>query len=404
MSFLSQRTVTLGIGGGIAVFRVCELARLLMKRGATVRVVMTPNAQRFVTPLTFQALTGSPVLTDLFDPGQGSVYGHLVAGRGSDLFVVAPATADLLARVRAGMADDAVTTSALACRCPILLAPAMNTAMWENRLTQENLRALLSDPRFSVVGPSWGSLADGEVGAGRLAEPYEIAEAAELALAPKDLSGWKVLVTAGPTREHLDPVRFLSNPSTGRMGFCVARAARQRGASVILVTGPTELAAPAGVELVRVVGAQQMADAALRRLDGLDLFVAAAAVADQRPAERARHKTKKSEGEERLVLVRTPDLLAEAAGAALSPRPVFVGFAAETERVVENARDKLVRKGLDLVCANDVTEPGAGYAAETNRLTLIDRDGGVEQMDPCTKEVAAHRILDRARALRRPRS
>lgn len=407
MGILTDRTVALGVGAGIAAYRACELARLLMKRGAHVRAAMTPNARQFVTPLTFQALTGHPVLTDLFDPAQDATFGHLALARAADLFVVAPATADLIARIRCGFADDPLTTALLASRCKVLLAPAMNTAMWENRQTQENLRALLADGRFFTVGPGVGTLADGDVGAGRLSEPWEIADAAEALLAPKDLSGWRVVVTAGPTREHLDPVRFLSNPSSGRMGYAVARAAAMRGARVLLVSGPTELPAPAGVEIARVTSAEEMAAAVLPEVPSCQLFVAAAAVADQRPKERASQKVKKREGEETMSLVRTPDVLlaASASAPAQGPRPILVGFAAETENLLANAREKLARKKLDLVAANDVSEAGGGFASASNRLALIDRQGQVVQLDRMSKEDAAHALLDRAVALREgPRS
>lgn len=400
MGYLEKKTVVLGVGGGIAVYRVCDLARQLMKRGAEVRAVMTAHAREFVTPLTFQALTGHPVLTDLFDLHQDATFGHLSAGRAADLFLVAPATANLLARIRAGMADDAVTTSLLAARCPVLLAPAMNTAMWDNPLTQENVKALLADPRYRVVGPVYGVLAEKLVGMGRLAEPPDIVDAAEELLAPKDLAGWQVVVTAGPTREHLDPVRFLSNPSSGRMGFAIARAAAMRGAKVTLVSGPTELPAPAGVQLVRVTSAEEMAAAVLPRVKDARLVVAAAAVADQRPDERSPQKVKKSEGPQTLTLVRTPDILATAAALpAAGPRPIFVGFAAETERVVENAKEKLARKGLDLIAANDVAAPDGGFGTETNRLTLIDRTGRSLELPSLTKADAAHALLDRVLSL-----
>lgn len=402
MGSLDKKTIVLGVGGGIAVYRVCELARLLMKRGATVRVAMTKNALEFVTSLTFQALTGNPVLTDLFDLKQDATFGHLVTGKLADLFVVAPATANLIARIRAGMADDAVTTSLLAARCPVLLAPAMNTGMWENPLTQQNVKALLEDARYSVVGPAEGMLAEGTVGMGRLSEPPDIVEAAEAALSPKDLAGWRVVVTAGPTREHLDPVRFVSNPSSGRMGFAIARAAAHRGAKVRLVSGPCELPAPHGVEIVRVTSANEMAEATLPAVRGAQLLVAAAAVADQRPQARAPHKVKKQDGPETVVLVRTQDILATAvAQAPAKGRPLFVGFAAETERVVENAREKLTRKGLDLVAANDVSEEGSGFATGTNRLILIDRTGKEHELARMTKDDAALALLDRAVTLRR---
>jgi phosphopantothenoylcysteine decarboxylase/phosphopantothenate--cysteine ligase len=401
MGFLDKRTVVIGVGGGIAVYRVCELARLLMKRGATVRVAMTRNAQEFVTPMTFQALTLQPVLTDLFDHSHEATFGHLATGKVAELFIVAPATANLIARIRAGMGDDAVTTSILSSTCPVLLAPAMNVAMWQNRQVQENVQALLDDPRYSMVGPGTGYLAEGISGVGRLAEPPEIVEAAEALLAPKDLAGFRVVVTAGPTREHLDPVRFISNPSSGRMGYAIAKAAAQRGARVTLVSGPTEREVPAGVERIDVVSAEQMAAAVLPLVADCDLFVASAAVADQRPKTCAPQKVKKTEGEETLTLVRTPDILAQAAASVAGrSRPLLVGFAAETEHLLENAAEKLRRKGIDLIAANDLTEPGSGFGTATNRLTLLDRNGGKVELPPSSKEDAAHALLDRALALR----
>ncbi|HYQ80997.1 MAG TPA: bifunctional phosphopantothenoylcysteine decarboxylase/phosphopantothenate--cysteine ligase CoaBC, partial [Anaeromyxobacteraceae bacterium] len=245
MSAFKDRTVVLGVGGGIAAYKACEVARLVVRDGGRVRVVMTPAAAKFVAPLTFQALSGAPVLVDLFDPEAERTYGHLGLARSADLFLVAPATADLLARLRAGMGDDAVTTTALAITCPVLLAPAMNTRMWANPAVQENVAAL-KGRGWQVVGPGRGELADGDVGEGRLAEPEEIADAAARLLGPRDLAGRRVLVTAGPTREPIDPVRFVSNPSSGKMGFAAARAAARRGAEVLLVTGPVDLPEPQG--------------------------------------------------------------------------------------------------------------------------------------------------------------
>ncbi|MGC4113673.1 MAG: bifunctional phosphopantothenoylcysteine decarboxylase/phosphopantothenate--cysteine ligase CoaBC [Myxococcales bacterium] len=402
MGVLDKKTVVLGVGGGIAVYRACELARLLMKKGATVRVAMTRNAREFVTPMTFQALTGNPVLTDLFDLNQDQTFGHLETAHAAQLFIVAPATANLIARIRAGMADDPVTTSLLASRCPVLIAPAMNTAMWENPLTQENMKALLADPRYHQVGPTAGMLAEQTSGMGRLAEPPDIVEAAEAALGPKDLAGVEVLITAGPTREHLDPVRFISNPSTGKMGYAVARAAAQRGAKVTLVAGPCSLPAPPNVQLVSVTSADEMASEVLYRVQSAHIVVAAAAVADQKPEHKAAQKVKKKEGTETLNLVRTPDVLATAA-ASFKPgprRPLFVGFAAETERVVEFAQEKLRKKGIDLIAANDVSGTETGFASDDNRITLIDRTGKVEELPLLSKADAAHLLLDRAAALR----
>ena len=406
MGTFRDRTVILGVGGGIAAYKGCELVRLLVKGGGDVRVVMTPNATRFVGPLTFQALSGHPVLVDLLDPASEASYGHLELARRADLLVVAPATADLLARLRAGMGDDAVTTTALACTCPVLLAPAMNTRMWEGPAVQENLDAL-RQRGWHVVGPSSGELADGDVGEGRLADPAEIALAAARILGSRDLAGRRVLVTAGPTREPLDPVRHLSNPSTGKMGFELARAAARRGAEVLLVSGPTSLRDPDGVRVVRVGTAEEMAAAVLGAAEAQDLIVAAAAVSDYRPRDPSRAKKKKGEGPETLVLERTPDILATL-GERLSGRdraPVLVGFAAETEDVVANAREKLARKRCDLVVANAVGAPGAGFGGDRNRVSLVGPTE-IEEVEG-TKAAVADSILDRAVPLldaRRPRS
>ena len=385
--------MVLCVGGGIAAYKACELTRLFVRGGGAVRVAMTRNATRFVGPLTFQALSGHPVLVDLLDPEAERSYGHLELARQADLLVVAPATADLLARLRSGMADDAVTTTALACTCPVLLAPAMNTRMWQSPAVQENLSALRRRG-CAVVGPSSGELADGDVGEGRLAEPAEIARAASRLLGPSDLAGRRVLVTAGPTREPIDPVRYLSNPASGKMGFAVARAAARRGAEVLLVTGPSQLPDPAGVRVVRVATAAEMASAVLAEAATQDAFVAAAAVSDYRPRDPSPSKKKKRPGDETLVLTRTVDILATL-GERLGGKPggpVLVGFAAETEDVVANARAKLRQKGCDLVVANAVGRPGEGFGADHNRVALV---GPAEIADiEGTKDAVADAILD----------
>ncbi|XXF80822.1 bifunctional phosphopantothenoylcysteine decarboxylase/phosphopantothenate--cysteine ligase CoaBC [Myxococcaceae bacterium GXIMD 01537] len=387
---LQGRRVVVGVGGGIAAYKACDLVRELGRAGAEVRVAMTEAARQFVTPLTFQALSGHPVLTDYFDPAQEGNFGHLDLARWAELYVVSPATADLLARLRAGMANDAVTTSLLAFRGPVVLAPAMNVAMWENRLTQENLAALLSEPRFSVVGPGAGMLACGDVGAGRLAEPKDIAAAVAARFGPGPLAGKRVLVTAGPTREHLDPVRFISNPSTGKMGMALAAEARAMGAQVTVVLGPVGPVDRAGLEVIDVVSAEDMAREVLARVDSADVFIATAAVSDWRPEARAPQKVKKSEGPQAVTLVRTPDVLAEASRrvAGRAKRPLLVGFAAETERVLEHAREKLQRKGLDAIVANDVTAPGAGFGVDTNQVTVLTRDGAPRDLAGSKREVA----------------
>ncbi|WP_373049352.1 bifunctional phosphopantothenoylcysteine decarboxylase/phosphopantothenate--cysteine ligase CoaBC [Vulgatibacter sp.] len=397
---LSGKRIVFAFGGGIAAYKACHALRLFVHEGAEVRAAMTAAATRFVTPLTVQALSGGPVLTEVLEPSQEAQYGHLDLVRGADLVVIAPATANLIGAVRAGLGGDAVTTTLLAARCPVLLAPAMNVAMWANEIVQQNVEALRAIGRYHFVGPASGLLADGDVGAGRLAEPEEILEAARSLLAPRDLAGRRLVITAGPTREHLDPVRFLSNPSTGRMGYAVAVAARERGARVTLVTGPVELPAPSGVEVVRVVSAAEMLEATLRVVEGADAFIASAAVADQRPVVRAAQKVKKQPGTEDLLLERTPDILATVSArySSRQERPVLVGFAAETERVEAHAREKLERKGLDLVVANDVSAPGSGFGTDTNQVLLVAA-GGTDRLPLQSKRAVAGAVLDRVVAL-----
>ncbi|HYD42708.1 MAG TPA: bifunctional phosphopantothenoylcysteine decarboxylase/phosphopantothenate--cysteine ligase CoaBC [Anaeromyxobacter sp.] len=388
-----NRTVVLCVGGGIAAYKACEVARLVVKGGGRVRVAMTPAATRFVAPLTFQALSGAPVLVDLLDPAAESTYGHLALARMADLVVVAPATADLIARIRAGMADDAVTTTVLAATCPVLVAPAMNTRMWRHPATQENL-AVLRARGVHLVGPASGELADGDVGEGRLADPEELAAAAARILGRRDLVARRVVVTAGPTREPIDPVRFISNPSSGKMGYALAQVAARRGAEVVLVSGPTSLPDPEGVRVVRVTTAEEMAKAVEAEVAGMDLFIGAAAVSDYRPATAAPQKIKKTPADETLALTRTPDILAGLGErfAGKAGAPVLVGFAAETEEVISRAREKLKKKGCDLVVANKVGAPGAGFGGDTNRVALVSASELAEIEGP--KDKVAEAILD----------
>lgn len=399
--YLKGRRVALGVGGGIAAYKACDLVRELQRAGADVRVAMTPASQKFVSALTFQSLSGHPVLTDVLEPAQDSAFGHLELSRWAEVFAIVPATADLLARIRAGMANDAVTTPLLAFRGPVLLAPAMNTAMWDNARTQENLKALLAEARFRAVGPETGLLADGDVGAGRLAALPALVEAVAGLQQAGPLAGKKVLVTAGPTREHVDPVRFLSNPSTGKMGLAIAAEARARGAEVTVVLGPVGAASTDGLEVVPVTSAEELSEAVMQRLGGLDYFVAAAAVSDWRPARRAAQKQKKSAGPEALELVRTPDVLLAVSQQVrqAARRPVLVGFAAETERVLESAREKLSAKALDFIVANDVSKKGAGFAADTNEVVILSAQGAEVPASGSKREVAA-RIWDLVAAKR----
>ena len=391
---LNGRRVLLCVGGGIAAYKACELARLFVRSGAVVDAAMTPGATKFVTPLTLQALTQRPVATSLLDAAEEQQIGHIGLADRAELVVVAPATADLAARLRAGMADDVVTATLLATNAPVLLAPSMNVRMWAHPATRENFETLRWRG-LHQVGPGSGEMACGHVGDGRLAEPWEILRAAAAMLSPRrDLVGKRLLVTAGPTHEHLDPVRFLSNPSSGRMGFALAAAAARRGATVTLVAGPVELATPAGVERIDVVSAAGMAAAVHRFAEQSDLVLMSAAVSDYRPAQVASQKVKKSPGAESIVFERTEDILLSLGErfAGRTSRPVLIGFAAETERVLEYAREKLVRKKVDAVVANRVG-PGGAFGAPDNEVTLVlpDRDVAVPR---ASKEAVAEQLLD----------
>ncbi|HVV82657.1 MAG TPA: bifunctional phosphopantothenoylcysteine decarboxylase/phosphopantothenate--cysteine ligase CoaBC [Kofleriaceae bacterium] len=395
---LAKAEIVLCVGGGIAAYKACELTRLFTRAGASVQVVMTRRAQKFVGPLTFGALTGRPVFTDLFDLTQESEIGHIQVADRADLVVVAPATANLIARMAAGGADDVVSAVCLATRAPVLLAPSMNVNMWQHPLTQANVRRLVDVAGARVVGPGDGFLACRWVGPGRLAEPADIAEAACRVLAPQDLAGRRVVVTAGPTHEPIDPVRFLGNRSSGKMGYAIAAAAARRGAQVTLVAGPTSLADPVGLEVVHVEDARAMGAALDRTVWTADVVVMAAAVADFRPRAAAERKLKRTEigHAPALELESNPDLLA-GLGATRKARgagPLLVGFAAETHDVVAYARGKLAAKGCDLVVANDVTAPGAGFAVDTNHVTLVEA-GATTELAKADKATVAHRIWDR---------
>src|SRR5712671_3045644 len=390
MDLRGQR-VLLCVGGGIAAYKSCELARLLVKAGAQVRVALTPAAQRFVTALTFQALTGSAVAVDIFSAEQELAAGHIALADWAELAVVAPATANLIARMRIGQGDDAAAAALLAIEPRRwLLAPAMNEKMWASPAVQENVR-VLKERGARFVGPAVGEMAErSHVGPGRLSEPAEILTAIVAALAPRDLQDVPVLVTAGPTREMLDPVRFLSNPSSGRMGWALAEAARDRGARVTLISGPVELPRPAGIQVVDVVSAADLAKAVDQQLDGVRVVVMAAAVADQRPETRASQKAKKA-GDETLKLVRTTDILA---GLGARPQhPLLVGFAAESENVELNARDKLARKNLDLIVANDVAD---AFGKDRNKVVILGKDGARRELEG-SKLSVAHAIWDMVR-------
>jgi phosphopantothenoylcysteine decarboxylase/phosphopantothenate--cysteine ligase len=392
---LEGKEIILGVTGSIAAYKAVEILRELTRRGAAVTVVMTESAQRFVTPLTFETLSRRPVLADLFTLDYEKHIGHVVAGARADLLLVAPATANTIAKFAHGLADDFLSNIYLSRTCPVLLAPAMDRDMYANPAVQENLSHLKARG-VHVVEPEVGELASGLIGPGRLADLSVILRAVEDVLArQEDLAGETVLVTAGPTQEPLDPVRFLSNRSSGRMGFAIAQGARERGAHVMLVSGPTSLPTPAGVTRTDVTTAEEMLHAVMDRLEATTILIMAAAVADYRPSAPAPRKMKKREAIT-IELVRNPDILAEA-GCRKGSR-ILVGFAAETEELIQNAREKLEKKHLDLIVANDIR---IGFGGETNRVTILDRKGGVEELPELAKREVAHRILDRVVALRR---
>ena len=395
---LAQKHILLGVTGGIAAYKSADLVRRLSEAGAEVQVAMTPAATAFVGPLTFQAVSGQPVRTELLDPRAEAGMGHIELARWADLILIAPATADFLARLAHGFASDLLSTLCLATDQPLAVAPAMNRLMWQNPATQDNCR-LLARRGVKIWGPGVGEQACGEIGAGRMLEPVELRNfvvellgvkeepaawrepAVEALLAPQDLQGLTVLLTAGPTREALDPVRFISNRSTGRMGFAVAEAAAQAGAQVIVISGPVTLPTPPGVERIAVESAVEMHEAVMRRVRQADIFVATAAVADYRAANPAEQKIKKTGEALTLELVRNPDILAEVA-ALPSHRPFTVGFAAETHNVLHYAEDKRRRKNLDLIAANQVGIAGSGFESEQNALHVLWEGG--EKVLPMT--------------------
>jgi len=386
------KSFVIGVCGGIAAYKCVELLRLLKKQDADVRVMMTANATRFVGTLTFEALSGRPVCTDLFDEGHDAAIQHIEWARTADAVVVAPATANMLGKLAHGIADDALSTFLLAVTAPVLVCPAMNTHMYQHPAVQRNLERLAAYG-YGILPPDSGELACGTTGPGRLPDPAVILDALIERMSPKDFSGRRVLVTAGPTRESMDPVRYISNPSSGKMGFAIARAARHRGAEVILVSGPTVLDDPRGVEIVRVNSAADMAEAVLSRLDGIDIVIKAAAVSDYRPRETMAHKMKKGHSEITLAMERTQDILKEIG--RRQSRPFLVGFAAETRDLQKYAQQKLASKNLDMIAANIVGNDDSGFEGDTNRLTLFFRDGHQEKLPLMEKEALAHRLLDR---------
>ncbi|MBQ9413153.1 MAG: bifunctional phosphopantothenoylcysteine decarboxylase/phosphopantothenate--cysteine ligase CoaBC [Oscillospiraceae bacterium] len=391
---LNGKTILLGVTGGIAAYKAAALASALVKQHAAVETVMTEHATQFVAPLTFEQLTGRRVSVDTFDRNFAHQVEHIALAERTDLALVAPATANVCAKLAHGLADDMLTTTLLACRCPKLAAPAMNTNMWENPVTQDNLTALRRYG-WEIIPPASGRLACGAVGAGKLPEPETLLEYILRYLArPHDLAGRRVMVTAGPTREPLDPVRFLSNHSSGKMGYALARMAMLRGAAVTLVSGPTALEPPPFVETVPVTTAEEMFQAVAARQPEADILIKAAAVADYTPASVAENKMKKKEGDLSIPLKRTQDIL-KYLGEHRRPGQVLVGFSMESENVLENSRAKLQRKNVDMICANDLRAAGAGFAGDTNIITILTAQGA-EALPLLRKEEAADAILTHA--------
>jgi len=400
VSVLHDKRIVLGITGGISVYKVATLASRLTQAGAQVDVVMTEAAMHFVSPLTFQALTGRPVYTDLWEtPGEGVPIhiAHVGLAHAADLLVIAPITANTMAKLAMGLADNLLSTLALAARCPVLVAPAMDVGMWTHPATQANV-ATLRERGVHFAGPAQGRMASGLVGEGRMAEPDELLGHVRWVLGRAgELAGRRVVVTAGPTREAIDPTRFISNPSSGRQGFALAQAALDQGAEVTLISGPTHLPTPVGARRVDVVTTREMEGAVLSAVERADVLLMAAAVADYSPARTAPQKIKKGERDLTLHLVRTPDVLsAVAARRAETGYPrVVIGFAAESEALVQNARAKLEAKHLDLIVANDITACDAGFAVETNRVVILDRQGGSQQLPLMSKAAVAEAVLER---------
>jgi len=390
---LQGKTVVLGVTGGIAAYKIAGLASMLKKQHADVEVIMTENATNFITPTTFETLTGNKCLVDTFDRNYKFQVEHVALAQRADLFMIAPATANVIARIAHGLADDMLTTTFLACRKPKLVVPAMNTAMYENPITQDNLE-ICRQYGMKVIDPAKGYLACGDTGAGKMPEPTVLFEYIMQEIAcEKDLAGKKILVTAGPTREAIDPVRYITNHSTGKMGYAIAEAAARRGAEVTLVSGPVNLAPPLGVTLVPVISAKDMFEAVTAVSGEQNVIIKAAAVADYRPAHMGTEKTKKKDGDMSIELKRTDDILGWL-GAHRQPGQVLCGFSMETQNMLENSRVKLDKKNIDMIVANNLKVEGAGFGTDTNIVTIITRDGE-EELAMMSKSEVAQQLLNR---------
>jgi phosphopantothenoylcysteine decarboxylase/phosphopantothenate--cysteine ligase len=401
VEIVNGKEIILGVTGGIAAYKAAELVRELTKKGAKVRVVMTRNAREFITPLTFQTLSGNPVQTDLFSLVEGSKIGHVALADMADLVVIAPATANIIGKVAHGIADDFLSTMIMATKSPVLFAPSMNVNMWESFTVQHNV-ATLKETGYHFIGPEEGDLACEAIGQGRLAALSDIVECIEDLLVEKDMRGNQILITAGPTHEPIDPVRFIGNRSSGRMGFALAKMARRRGADVILISGPSHLPIPGGnIRFISVGTALEMRDAVLEHYKECSAIIKAAAVSDYRPKFTSNQKVKKLDGHASLELERNPDILGEIG--SLKGDRVLVGFAAETEDLIANAREKLREKHLDLIVANDVSRSDSGFATETNKVTIIDSRGKTHPLPLKSKDEVANIILERVVEILRER-
>ncbi len=389
---LKGKHIVLGVTGSIAAYKIASLASMLMKKQADVTVIMTKNATNFINPITFESLTGNRCLVDTFDRNFEFQVEHVSLAKQTDVFLVAPASANVIAKAAHGIADDMLTTTLLACQCPKIFAPAMNTRMYENPIVQDNI-SILKDYGMEVVTPASGYLACGDTGEGKMPEPEALFEAVLRALTPKDFAGKKVLVTAGPTQEKLDPVRYISNHSTGKMGYAIAAAAVRRGADVTLVSGKVGLTPPAGVRVVPVVSAADMAQAVKAAASEQDIIIKAAAVADYRPRVTADEKLKKQDDDLSVELERTEDILAWL-GAHRREGQILCGFSMETEHLLENSRAKLEKKKIDMMVANNLRQEGAGFGTDTNVVTLLTKEG-TEELPLLSKEEVADRLLDR---------
>lgn len=393
---LEGKHILLGVTGSIAAYKIASLASMLAKQKADITVVMTKNATNFINPITFESLTGNKCLVDTFDRNFEFQVEHVSLAKQTDVFLVAPASANVIAKAAHGIADDMLTTTLLACQCPKIFAPAMNTRMYQNPIVQDNI-STLKDYGMEVIVPASGYLACGDTGEGKMPEPEVLYEAVVRALTPKDLAGKKVLVTAGPTQERLDPVRYISNHSTGKMGYAIALSAVRRGADVTLVSGKTNLQAPTGVRFVPVVSAADMAEAVKAAAFEQDIIIKAAAVADYRPSVTADEKMKKKDGELSIALERTEDILAWL-GNHRQEGQILCGFSMETENLLENSRAKLEKKKIDMIVANSLRQEGAGFGTDTNVVTLLTKEGA-EELPLLSKEEVADRLLDRLLAL-----